>query len=272
MFEATQRMRDFTLQVYSSMGVSPAAAFEAGKQSRVISRKAGDMIWRTGAPITHWHHIIEGMVAEQVTMDQGLSYPLTLHSRNSCFAKHDLLGDGKAQVDYLAVTDVELLTLPASAYLALVRSDAGFAQHLLGELSSQIRQQNNQLIVNKCSNSALRVIGGLALCAEGLCLQAEASESLPPPEDDSLMLPLSQQMIARLCGVSRTLFSEYIGQLEQGNWVRLQYRGVELQNLSAWRGVFVRLHSHQVWRRNPPIEALLSLLAECAADRQPRYA
>ena len=86
------------------------------------------------------------------------------------------------------------------------------------------------------------------------------------------MLPLSQQMIARLCGVSRTLFSEYIGQLEQGNWVRLQYRGVELQHLSAWRGVFVRLHSHQVWRRNPPVEALLSLLAECAADRTPRYA
>lgn len=272
MFDATQRMRDFTLQVYSSMGVSASAAFEAGKQSRVISRKAGDLIWRTGAPITHWHHIIEGMVAEQVTMDQGLSYPLTLHSRNSCFAKHDLLGDGKAQVDYLAVTDVELLTLPASAYLALVRSDAGFAQHLLGELSSQIRQQNNQLIVNKCSNSALRVIGGLALCAEGLCLAAEASASPPPPEDDSLMLPLSQQMIARLCGVSRTLFSEYIGQLEEGNWVRLQYRGVELQNLSAWRGVFVRLHSHQVWRRNPPVEALLSLLAECASDRQPRYA
>ncbi len=155
---------------------------------------------------------------------------------------------------------------------AVLHGAGRFAQHLLGELSSQIRQQNNQLIVNKCSNSALRVIGGLALCAEGLCLQAEASESLPPPEDDSLMLPLSQQMIARLCGVSRTLFSEYIGQLEQGNWVRLQYRGVELQNLSAWRGVFVRLHSHQVWRRNPPVEALLSLLAECAADRQPRYA
>jgi len=33
-------MRDFTLQVYARMGVSTSAAFEAGKQSRVISRKA----------------------------------------------------------------------------------------------------------------------------------------------------------------------------------------------------------------------------------------
>lgn len=271
MFEVTQRVHDFTLQVYSSMGVGTALAYEAGKQSRVISRKAGDLIWRTGAPITHWHHIIDGIVAEQVTMDQGLSYPLALHGRGSSFAKHDLLGDGRAQVDYLAVTDVELLTLPAHAYLALLRSDPGFAQHLVTLLSAEIRQQNNHLIVNKCSNSALRVIGGLALCAEGLC--TPVSGGAPHfMRANSLLLPLSQQMIARLCGVSRTLFSEYIGQLERGNWVRLQYRGVELQQLDAWRGLFLRLHSQQVWRRNPSVNALLGLLSDCAEAANAPYA
>jgi CRP/FNR family cyclic AMP-dependent transcriptional regulator len=271
MFEVTQRVHDFTLQVYSSMGVGTTLAYEAGKQSRVISRKAGDLIWRTGAPITHWHHIIDGIVAEQVTMDQGLSYPLALHGRGSSFAKHDLLGDGRAQVDYLAVTDVELLTLPAHAYLALLRSDSGFAQHLVTLLSAEIRQQNNHLIVNKCSNSALRVIGGLALCAEGLC--NPVSGGAPHfMRANSLLLPLSQQMIARLCGVSRTLFSEYIGQLERGNWVRLQYRGVELQQLDAWRGLFLRLHSQQVWRRNPSVNALLGLLSDCAEAANAPYA
>lgn len=264
MFEVTQRMRDFTLQVYTRMGISTPASFEANKQSRVISKRAGDPVWRYGETITHWCYIVDGMVAELVSLGQGSGYPLTLHGRNTSFARHELFGDGRACVDYVAVTDVELLTLPAEAYRSLLDSDPGFARHVVGLSARQLQQQTKMLIVNKCSNSALRVVGGLALCAESFSVPRQPCPGHDPEGSERLLLPMSQQMIARLCGVSRTLFSEYVGQLVQSNWAQLQYRGVELLHLPVWQRVFAHLHRQQVWRSNPSVEQLLQILEECA--------
>lgn len=268
MFEVTQRMQDFTLQVYTRMGIAIPASFEANRQSRVISKRAGDPIWRYGETITHWSYIVDGIVAELVNLGPGSGYPLSLHGRNSSFARQELSGDGRACVDYVAVTDVELLTLPADVYRALLDADPGFARHLVGMLSRQMQQQTKLLIVNKCSNSALRVVGGLALCAEGFGEQRQPMAVHGGDRHNRLLLPLSQQMIARLCGVSRTLFSEYVGQLAQGNWAQLQYRGVELLQLPVWQRVFAHLHRQQVWRSNPSIGQLMCILDECAADQE----
>lgn len=264
MFEVNQRLHDFTLEIFNSLGVTAATSFEVNRQSRVVSKRSGDTIWRFGEPIAHWSYIVDGMVAELVNLGQGMCYPLSLHGCGSCFAKHELITDGVARVDYVALTDVELLTLPTPAYLELLKSEPGFSQHLISTLSRQVQQQTNLLIVNKCSNAALRVLAGMALCAEGFGPLGCPGKKGEPA--DSLLLPMPQQMISRLCGVSRTLFSEYVGQLEHGNWVRLKYRGVELQHLHVWQNLFEHLHSHQIWWRNPSFPQLLSLLDDCAAS------
>jgi DNA-binding transcriptional regulator LsrR (DeoR family) len=61
-----------------------------------------------------------------------------------------------------------------------------------------------------------------------------AAQRTPYPED-AVDISLSQDQIAAVCGVSRTLLSECLQRLARRGWVKLRYGGMSLQSAAAWR-------------------------------------
>jgi hypothetical protein len=109
----------------------------------------------------------------------------------------------------------------------------------------------------------------------GLALYAEAAGDLPPDqmvEDQAraVDLPIGQHQIAALCGVSRTLFSEYIQHLARAGWLTLRYGGIQIQSVDTWR-IFARRQRDKQWvQSRPSIAALLLDMASAQAERGPR--
>ncbi len=73
-------------------------------------------------------------------------------------------------------------------------------------------------------------------------------------------IPIPQNTLASLCGVSRTLFSEYVQQLAQHGWLKLSYGKLELLSIPTWHA-FARLQREDsVNTLNASIQELLRTL------------
>ena len=73
-------------------------------------------------------------------------------------------------------------------------------------------------------------------------------------------IPISQNTLASLCGVSRTLFSEYVQQLAQNEWLKLSYGKLEILNIATWHRFARREREESINSLNPTIGELLDVM------------
>ncbi len=82
------------------------------------------------------------------------------------------------------------------------------------------QQQSELLLLIRLGNPPLRVVMGLVHYVEALhCSLLPTSKNMPKGVMD---IPITQHQIAAICGVSRTLFSEYLHHLARGGWLKVR--------------------------------------------------
>jgi hypothetical protein len=107
----------------------------------------------------------------------------------------------------------------------------------------------------------LRLVMGLAQFAQAQSLQAADWA----PDGDVVDIPIGQDKMAALCGVSRTLFSAGLQHLAKAGWVKVRYGAIELQSALAWR-IFAQCQRDSPGlNRSPSMAELLSALARARA-------
>jgi hypothetical protein len=81
----------------------------------------------------------------------------------------------------------------------------------------------------KFGNPCLRVLMGLSQFAEALFYHSDR----PPTIGFGLGLeiPVNQKLLADLCGVTRTIFSEYGQKLAAEGWLTISYGKLEILSL-----------------------------------------
>jgi CRP-like cAMP-binding protein len=222
---AKQLLRDVHLSEQRILTMLPKLA--------IRSFEAGQAIWRKGRPVLAWSCVMTGYVAAAEPIARGGSLPLLLHGSHAWFGEEALLSGQAGQVDYVCMTPVELIGMPQSFLEDALREEPQFRQFMFQQLARRVEKHTELQLLLRLGGMPMRVVMGLAQFVVNQP-NSFAAQRTPYPED-TVDISLSQDQIAAVCGVSRTLLSECLQRLARGGWVKLRYGGMSLQSAAAWR-------------------------------------
>lgn len=165
-----------------------------------------------------------GRVRMQRSSSQGKALTLTLLYAGSWFGDLGCLLDSVRTDDAVAETTVQLWQVPRAAFDSVLNQRPDFQRLLLRELAGRL-----QLVLEDSSLSALprRMAGRL------LAMQAAQDHS----EGTGLPLPLTQQRLAQMLGVTRENAARVLGRWSQRGWVEGGRGALRLVNPSALQTV-----------------------------------
>ena len=230
----------------------------------------GDVILEKGRSVQSWHYVISGYVAASIQLDTGKRLPINMHGRDAWFGEQALLNKQPSHLDYTCMTPVEVVTMSKKCFHAAVLEEPDFVRFLALLVARQSHLHSEMLTLMRMGNPPLRVVMGLAQFAEA---SRQNSKQINVSQLTQMVdIPIAQNQIAELCGVSRTLFSQYIQHLARDGWLKLRYGGIELQSAATWCIFARKQRERQCMTSKPTIHALLSDMAAAHEELGPyRY-
>jgi CRP/FNR family cyclic AMP-dependent transcriptional regulator len=226
----------------------------------IRSYDTGAIIWDKGRPVLAWNCVMTGFVAAAEPMARGGMIPLQVHGPHAWFGEQALLGGQVSQVDYVCLTPVELIGMRQSCLENALCEEPEFMRFMLQLLARRVGQHTELQLLLRLGGMPLRVVMGLAQFVVNQP-QSFTAQFKPHPED-AVDISLSQDQIAAVCGVSRTLFSECLQRLARGGWVKLRYGGMSLQSAAAWRLFARQWQQRQSSVRRTSMNELLNELSQ----------
>lgn len=191
--------------------------------------------------------------------------PVHILGQHAWFGEQSLLSRQPSAMDYSCLTPVEVIGMDKMHLEAAFAQEPDFVRFLVGLVTWRVQQQSEMLMLMRLGSSSLRVVMGLAQLAEAIRHDLD----VPVDSADRVEIPISQELIASLCGVSRTLFSEYLQHLVRAGWVKVRYGAIELKSPEVWQLFAQSQRARQRVANRPTIHDLLtemSAAAEQAGD------
>lgn len=265
-------MPTFAHQLLKSLHFNPSRTLARLSELTLTSYDEGDLILQKGSSVQSWHCVLSGFVAASIQLDTGKLLPITVLSRHAWFGEQALLSHQPSLHDYTCLSAVEVMVMSKQCFEAAVQDEPNFVRYLVRQVAWQSQQQFDMLTLMRMSSPPLRVVMGLAQFAE-----TQRQPSTPPTNagfktaqlDSTVDIPIGQHRIAELCGVSRTLFSQYIQHLARDGWLTLRYGGIELQSVATWCMMARQQRERQRVSSRPNIHALLSDMAAAHEELGP---
>jgi CRP-like cAMP-binding protein len=210
------------------VGLSDIAARTVQPRLRPHSYETGTPVWKRGGSIDGWTLVVSGMVGKSIDAGKGNAASLGIYGQGVWFGEQAILSGRPSMADYICLVDTDLLTLPKTVVEALLKTDQAFGEHMAKLVSRRLVTSSEALALHKTGTSCAKVIIGLAQLA------GELTSELEEQRADRAFVPIPQGSLASICGVSRTVFSNFVLQLERQGWIELSYGGVEFLRLANW--------------------------------------
>lgn len=228
-------MSTFAHQLLQSLQFSNARILANLSALSLVSHDTGDVILQKGHSVRCWPFVISGYVAASLQLDSGKRLPIHLHARNNWFGEQALLSNQPSLHDYTCLSPVELIVMGKDCFAEALLEEPNFVRFLVRHLARESLKNSEMLTLMRMSSPPLRIVMGLAQFAE-----AQSNNRHLPHLSHQLVsaqtldIAIGQHRIAELCGVSRTLFSQYAQYLAHDGWLKLRYGGIELQSTETW--------------------------------------
>jgi CRP/FNR family cyclic AMP-dependent transcriptional regulator len=216
----------------------------------------GDVIWSKGGNVYSWNCVMTGYVVAGVPLESGGRLPVHIYGHHAWFGEQPLLGKQTSDLEYSCLTSVDVIGIKRKIFDEGLFSEPDFMRFLLDLVSLRNRQTSEMLMLMRLGCSSLRVMMTLAQFAEALNSNVDGEGS-----EDVVDIPISQDQIANLCGVSRTLFSEYIQQLSKAGFLKVRYGAIELKSVKAWKNFAHKQRAKERLSNRHSIDALLGDMA-----------
>ena len=186
--------------------------------------KAGAPVVRRGAPADAWLGVANGSVRIENTAADGRQTTLTHFSVGCWFGEGTLLKHEAWPYDAVAVSDTVVAFLPISTFEWLLDSSFAFNRFLLDQLNARLAQ-----FVERCEHLRLHDAEHHVVH----CLTEMVDPRLHPHAEDRIAV--SQEGLAHLAGVSRSIVNRVLHKLQRQGLVRVDYRSIQLLDPSGLR-------------------------------------
>lgn len=181
----------------------------------------GHVAWK-GDAVEHWMVVVDGMVKVEAAAADGRKTTLIGITGGGWFGETALLQGGRWPFDVLASRATRLGLLPRATFEWLLGSSVGFNRFLLDQVNARLWQ-----FVQRCEH--------LRFCEAGEhvahCLGELFDERLYPRA--TRRLPLSQDDVAQLAGISRPTANRALHELERLGVLSVAYGTVVIHDPAA---------------------------------------
>lgn len=266
---ASSASKSFVHRQLMRVGLSDALARETAACVKVQDFEAGKRLWVKGGDIRQWMLIVNGLVCASVPTTNSASTPISVYGRGAWFGEQSIINRKPSYADYVAMTPTEVLMMPAPQFDRLFLAEPNFARFVAKLMAWRVQKTTETLTLMKLGTPCMRVVMGLAQFAEALAYRSDRPPTIGFGE--GVELPVAQNTLASLCGVSRTLFSEFVQQLAAHGWLALSYGKLEILSIHTWHAFARSQREDSTHAVTADIQELLGMLdrlrAQDSADR-----
>jgi CRP-like cAMP-binding protein len=202
----------------------PALLARIEAETIVRNCPAGSLVCRKGEPVEHWIGVVDGLVKMASVSAEGKPMSFTGIGTGGWFGEGSLLKDEPRRYDIVALRDSRIAYLPRALFMTLLDESVPFNRFLLVQLNERLGQ-----FIGLVEHD--RLLGPDARLARGLA--SLFNPHLYPGSRSTL--PISQEELGQLVGLSRQRVNQSLQVLEQAGLLRIEYGGVTVLDLAGLR-------------------------------------
>jgi len=223
-------MRARLLEAPWARDLDPEQLARVERATQVLRYPAGAVVCLEGEPAQHWVGVLEGLVKVDTVSADGRGTTFIGVSSGGWLGEGALLKRELRPYGVLTLRDSWIALMPFETFDWLFETSLPFNHFLVRQLNARLGQF--VAVVESCRTQSSSA--QVAVCVAELFNPALCSAS-------SNVLRISQEEIARLCGLSRQVANRALHELEAAGLLRINYgtiRVLDLGGLHAFgRGV-----------------------------------
>ena len=204
--------------------LTPAQVARVQAETLVRDLPVGVPVCRKGEPVEHWIGLIDGLVKMTSVSPEGKTTTFTGVTSGGWFGEGSLLKDRTRKYDVVTLRDSRVAYMPRATFEWLLDTSMPFNRFLLTQLNERLGQFIGMVEHDRLLGPDAR----LARCLAGMFNPILYPGSKPH-------LPVSQEEIAQLAGLSRQRANQALQRLEQAGLLRIDYGGITVIDLMGLR-------------------------------------
>ncbi len=204
--------------------LSPTQFARVETETQVRDFAAGSFVCRKGEPVEHWLGVIDGLVKMTSVTPEGKTTTFVGVTSGGWFGEGSLLKDRTRKYDIGVLRASRIALMPRSTFQWLLDTDIGFNRFLLMQLNERLSQFIAMVEYERLLGPDARVARSLAALFNPVLY--------PDQETD---LPISQEEIGYLTGVSRQRVNQALQVLEKAGLLKVEYGRIRIANLEGLR-------------------------------------
>ncbi len=220
-------MRKFDDLMHSSpWAAGLSAADRARVAAETITRDCheGALACRKGEPVDAWIGVVDGLLKMSNVSAEGKPTSFVGVATGSWFGEGSLLKDEPRRYDMVALRASRIAYVPRATFMWLLNTSMPFNRFVITLLNERLAQ-----FIGMVEHD--RLLGPDARLAR--CLGSMFNPHLYPGIGP--VLPISQDEIAQLVGLSRQRTNQALQRLEQAGLLRLEYGSITVTDLPGLR-------------------------------------
>ncbi|MGH9576635.1 MAG: Crp/Fnr family transcriptional regulator [Terriglobales bacterium] len=185
---------------------------------------AGATVCRKGDPVDHWIGIIDGLVKMSSVSSAGKTTTFTGVTSGGWFGEGSVLKDPLRKYDIVVLRASRLALMPRATFCWLLDTDFGFNRFLLMQLNERLSQFIGLVESERFLGPDARVARSVAALFNPVLYPDQATE-----------IPMSQEELGYLSGVSRQRVNQALQVLEGAGLLRAAYGKIRILDLDGLR-------------------------------------
>ena len=220
--ESSAVMRDRLLDAPWAQHLAANQLARVERETQVVWYPAGSIVCQEGVPAQHWVGVLDGMVKVDTVSPDGRGTTFIGVSTGGWLGEGSLLKHERRPYEVVTLRDSWIALIPMKTFDWLFETSLPFNHFLVHQLNARLGQF--VAVVESCrmQTSTAQV----AVCVADLFNPALCSAT-------SDVLRISQEEIARLCGLSRQIANRALHELEGAGLVRMQYGTIHVLDVDG---------------------------------------
>ncbi len=188
-----------------------------------ISRYAtGSIVCQRGLRSQHWIGVLDGMAKADTVSASGRATTCVGVTTGGWLGEGSLLKQELRPYDVVTLRESWIALMPLSTFSWLYETSLSFNHFLCRQLNARLGQFVSVVNSSRMESTTAQVATSLAELFNPMLCPASSKE-----------IQLSQEEIARLCGLSRQIVNRALHELQVAGLVRMQYGAIQVLDVGA---------------------------------------
>jgi CRP/FNR family transcriptional regulator, cyclic AMP receptor protein len=222
----SSKLRDFIEASPWRAGLTPAQMERVHNDTSMRNFGTGSTICLRGSPSMHWLAVVDGMLKVDTMATDGRATTFAGMPAGAWFGEGAALKGEPRPYAVVAIRDSDVAFMPRQTFLWLIDDSRGFSRWVIDQLNARLGHYIALVESYRMHDLTARV---------AYCVSELFNPQLYPSTDRELVI--SQEEIARLCGLARQNTNRSLHKLEQAGLLRIRYGVIEVLDLEGLQNV-----------------------------------